>query len=438
MSEIDDLIAAGEQLQKQRAEALLAHGSHDQETHGNWADGISDLEAKASINVGDVIRFIPEGGTRQVTVKVTGKDRGRGGGISGVRVVGGEAKTGVNHYQTPGVDKIEKVTAVRETTKGAPVEKPAVEPVKEKLAGMKERIAAKTAAEVERLKKKNEAVIGELEKAAAEKKAATAAPPKYGEPGFAEYMRAETQKEVDRRAEEIKNAYYEPSSVKINETGMALPHDVRNGIQQGREAMKAAGLKGDYGTVEVKEDDPKSSRYGGYIPGLNRIVMNARTLPDKEGDGAFTFTHEYGHHVDHFEARRTGGQDHSRSAAFKAALKKTQAYQDLVSDKARLRGMGRYAMANGRPSGRISYLLKPTELFARAFAQWTALKSGNPAMGRVLNRRRVDHWEDADFAPLMEYFDKNFGERRVRTAAGAKRYGQSIGQVIAADEESEG
>lgn len=63
----------------------------------------------------------------------------------------------------------------------------------------------------------------------------------------------------------------------------------------------------------------------------------------------------------------------------------------------------------------IDYLLKPEEMFARAYAQYIATRSGNPAMLQQLAEMRDNpynpyktQWTDEDFAPIAAELDKWF------------------------------
>lgn len=69
-------------------------------------------------------------------------------------------------------------------------------------------------------------------------------------------------------------------------------------------------------------------------------------------------------------------------------------------------------------------LWRQSEIFARAYAQYVAVKSGDPVLLEQLeetrqrlvdtNGRKVyypEQWADDDFAPLMDWFEKEFAAR---------------------------
>lgn len=66
------------------------------------------------------------------------------------------------------------------------------------------------------------------------------------------------------------------------------------------------------------------------------------------------------------------------------------------------------------------YLLKPYELFARAYSQWVALKSGDADMRAEIKRYRQtanpypQYWMDKDFAPIAAEMDKLFATVKTR------------------------
>lgn len=88
--------------------------------------------------------------------------------------------------------------------------------------------------------------------------------------------------------------------------------------------------------------------------------------------------------------------------ALKSAIAASKSYQDIVARRGQITN--------------AAYYLKPEEAFARAYAQYIAVKSQDPAMLAELDRmRRTDvldnlprQWSDQDFAPIQAAFDKLF------------------------------
>ncbi|MBV9849089.1 MAG: hypothetical protein JO250_05305 [Armatimonadetes bacterium] len=68
----------------------------------------------------------------------------------------------------------------------------------------------------------------------------------------------------------------------------------------------------------------------------------------------------------------------------------------------------------------VRYLLRPEELWARSYAQFIAVKSGDAELRSQLDRRRQrparrfsygEHWEEADFLPISTQIEALFRQR---------------------------
>lgn len=446
----------------------------EEESSGGSTQG--DLETKKSIGIGDTISFIPQGGQRSVVIKVVGKDRGKGSGVSGQRVVNGVVKPGVNHYEVPvGVKTVKSVSGnvANRATKPATaaeilgVKRPAASVGPSSAAkianaekmygtGSKQHLEAQSRfgntaqkavanAQIERERERIKNAASEttgrggsiterlagmkekVEREAAERAAALKAESAkqqarnepvthQGQPSWSEEltrMRTGVAAEVAKRNAEILSAVNNPSTVakSISWNGtMRLSESVQQGVLNGADALEQAGLKGDHGSISVRMDSGGQTRNGAYQPGMNQISMNDRL--DK-GNAAFTFAHEYGHHLDYFESRRTGEKRISQDLEFRRLVRATPEWKTLQKDT-----QGVYT-GSGRSRGRAAYLSSWPELFARATAQWTAVRSGDRDMLTVLDRRSVDHWSGASFAAIGKYLDKTLAKssKSVRASA---------------------
>lgn len=367
-----------------------------------------DLETKKGIGIGDHISFIPVGGQRAVTIKVTGKDRGKGSGVSGQRVVNGIVKPGVNHYEVPtGVQTIKSVKSVK-SVKSASTSTKEHEKIAAQIAE-RQRIknaAAETTGKVtERLagmKAKVEAAAAAAAAAEAQR-ARNAIETHEGQPSWQsnhERFKALVAEQVEKRNAEIAAAVNEPSKVvkSIEWNGQfKMSEAVQQGVLNGADALEQAGLKGDHGSIAVKMDQSRNGRYGAYQPGQNQVMMNDKLDTD---NAAYTFSHEYGHHLDYFENNRVGGPKMSDDLEFRRLVRATPEWKTLQKDT-----QGVYT-GMGRSRGRAAYLSSWPELFARATAQWTATRSGNTDMLKVLDNRRIDHWSGESFKAIGSYLDR--------------------------------
>jgi len=136
--------------------------------------------------------------------------------------------------------------------------------------------------------------------------------------------------------------------------------------------------------------------------------------------GLLTLSHEIGHFLDHQGISQKLGLDSFGSEAkhpafkkFRVALKRTAAYRTL---RQRMKKAEQKQSKNARY---YAYLLRPREVFARAYAQWIAHKTGDGEMRKMLDRERARkagvkynprQWDDDDFAPLAKAMDHLFGE----------------------------
>ncbi len=116
-----------------------------------------------------------------------------------------------------------------------------------------------------------------------------------------------------------------------------------------------------------------------------------------------TAAHEIGHFLDHMGIGTPGEfESKKKDGILKdviAAAKKSEAFKNI----------GLYA-----PKSKHSYYRSPEEIWARAYAQYIAKKSGNAAMqsGLDLNRSWINYtqWSDDDFLPIEQAIDEVFSK----------------------------
>ena len=74
----------------------------------------------------------------------------------------------------------------------------------------------------------------------------------------------------------------------------------------------------------------------------------------------------------------------------------------------------RKARAGGRHARHWRFLRQRNELFARAYAQYVAWRSGDPVMREQVDEilaapgKRLEHWPYEEFLPIVEAFDRLF------------------------------
>ena len=162
--------------------------------------------------------------------------------------------------------------------------------------------------------------------------------------------------------------------------------------------------------------------YEGWIhvdPKGNPLLM---ALHENALHPASTLAHEIGHFLDYggipVKKRIGNMRDFAADPLFAGFLKACN-----VSDA--LTGMRALGPAYKTPSGReyptdtkyVNYLLSPNEVWARAYAQWLALRSQNSDLLKgIADARRLGaadpyagrQWEDADFEPIAKEIDAIF------------------------------
>lgn len=176
----------------------------------------------------------------------------------------------------------------------------------------------------------------------------------------------------------------------------------------------------DVDIVEVVPAGPSDTVGGRYVPphfsptGRAQIQVRAGVPTPR-----IAVVHEFGHHVD-FAGLGKGVAEATLTVPelqpFLEAARRSTAVERLVevfASKSVLVGSRRIRVAPGfRELAR--YLLRPTELFARAYAQWVALRSGDTDLRREIEQKRrhrthallPEHWTDDDFAPIVEALDR--------------------------------
>lgn len=161
-----------------------------------------------------------------------------------------------------------------------------------------------------------------------------------------------------------------------------------------------------------------------------RIEISPSVMEDV---GRFVLTHEFGHYLDHsgFRTPRPGTGLASEDQAslprgargLMARLMRTIHRSAAVKQLQRLADQGVVEVERRTQTGDVVtvrvqvdqarirfYLLRPRELFARAYAQYIATQSGDPVLRGGLDRYRMStlpwQWEDRDFEPIAEAFTR--------------------------------
>lgn len=175
-----------------------------------------------------------------------------------------------------------------------------------------------------------------------------------------------------------------------------------------------------------------------FAQGSVSINMNGKAA---QTANPFTFSHEYGHHLDYslmhslnaskatskskvtpaydtqtassvtFEAISSGVNPADLSmGAWHTAITQSKAYKE-IQRKARLKA-DIYPGTSNADYG--SYLLTPTELWARSYSQWVARRIGDDSFLKGLHEYQGSdwynkwnvQWDDEDFEPILRAIDE--------------------------------
>lgn len=175
---------------------------------------------------------------------------------------------------------------------------------------------------------------------------------------------------------------------------------------------------GDLPVIPVKQNASRY-RHGAYSfwrsGGAREITIS------KLGDHPeLTLAHEIGHFLDHQGVRK--GEHVSVAGNEFAEFRQLAEASRAIQEIRRLRSAGQVSIK--LPGGEtidypidrkyLSYLTKPEEIWARAYAQYITLRSSDPALRDQLNvlRQRLgqvyypSQWDDDDFEPIAEVMDR--------------------------------
>ena len=106
---------------------------------------------------------------------------------------------------------------------------------------------------------------------------------------------------------------------------------------------------------------------------------------------------------------RSNGNDRTRQQTSKIA---DGIFDAIDSSAGRTELERAFFNSFGDTRDHIEYLLRENETFARAYSQYIAIRSGDPILLSQLNYHRSKYilrnglWEDDDFVPIAEEFDK--------------------------------
>ncbi len=173
-------------------------------------------------------------------------------------------------------------------------------------------------------------------------------------------------------------------------------------------ALSAIDNVHDDGALPQIPLDDNSGGYLGVMRFNNKTMRAVNMAVDSAGPWrALTAVHEAGHLLD-LEAIGAKGSWATLSYPDMLAVLKD------ADNSARIKDL-RNSLAQStswRYQGKLRYLLEPQEIWARAYAQFIATKSGNNTLLKDLAELRKKEpqkaWTDADFQPISDAIEKMF------------------------------
>jgi len=152
--------------------------------------------------------------------------------------------------------------------------------------------------------------------------------------------------------------------------------------------------------IPIKRTDRKSSYFRRRLFDNLPLEIGMSTKQSLMHEHALT--HEIGHFLDH-GALNSKAFDYISDAAYQS--------KSIKEISTRLK-----STRNKRNEDYYNYLLRPVEIWARAYAQWLTEKSGDAILVKQLNEimkdeRRVMQWSNEDFRGISAAIDKSMIDR---------------------------
>ncbi|MDQ0894436.1 phage minor capsid protein [Agromyces ramosus] len=184
-------------------------------------------------------------------------------------------------------------------------------------------------------------------------------------------------------------------------------------VRQARRAIEKVHTVPDTVRPVKITDDANMAELGKYSPMRSLIEIRSQGPAVQ-----LTVAHEIGHYIDH----RVLGQSTTFLETKLPTSRSTLRWLRVVQDSPEVRRLQEIlAGADDDPDleTHIRYLLTPSEMFARAYSQWIAVRSGDEALSLGVEwwRERKDEWTRArqwgstEFEPIADAIDAMFREK---------------------------
>ena len=178
-------------------------------------------------------------------------------------------------------------------------------------------------------------------------------------------------------------------------------------------ALKAVDFvhdDGDLPTIQASVNPRLKTTLAQYVH-RGSIAIGIEFKPQSEASAAFSALEEIGHFIDHQVLGTAGHGFASESPDFEGwrrVVDKTKAVKALKRS---------LSSASGPLKVNLTNAARPREIFARSYAQYIAIKSGDPVLqaGLEADRKTVlgalINWKNEDFESIINYFNILFKKK---------------------------
>lgn len=171
--------------------------------------------------------------------------------------------------------------------------------------------------------------------------------------------------------------------------------------------------------VEVHSWVSMGQSDGSYAADKNLILINDQILV---GGPAITFVHEYGHHLTlGLEGNYSLDQFNDKVDRSRALSK----WRDAVNSSDTIKGLRDVAAGESDDKGYFHYLTDDREVFARSYAQYIALRSGDRTLRKQFKQMQEQNpnftWTNKEFEPIANALDDYFASQSFKAPGSAIR-----------------
>jgi len=215
-----------------------------------------------------------------------------------------------------------------------------------------------------------------------------------------------------------------PQGLQVTAMQMRGDVDVRAVAEDGLSLVGSVHADGVLPSIKVDADfDQFSRRAGRFMYASNDptdVHLRLNSLKQFGPSSKETFIHEVGHFLDHSGIGEPGvfaSADLPAMGGWRDAVRNSGAVKDLEDT------LRRPTKRVTRPDGRdvdlpvdakyVAYLLNSSEVWARSYSQYIAVRTGDPALMRVLREAQASDvypttWTDEEFEPIGKAIDELF------------------------------